>query len=142
MEKCKHCKKGFKSQAKLEKHEYEQACLPEYSKTYCRICDWTGPNNHAYKEHLISRTHLNTLGQIHVDDMVISSIITNPVTNKLNVMAQLDPVLVDIAKDPGNGGFVDGSGPKLIFNDGSTAKLDGGGEIGRASCRERVYSGV
>ena len=118
---CKHCKKAFKSQAKLAKHEYEQSCLPEYSKTYCRICDWTSPDNRQYRDHLISRIHLNRIGQINIEDITITSIITNPVTNKLNVMAQLDPVLVDADRAVS-------AGSKLVFSDGSTSKLSSASE--------------
>jgi hypothetical protein len=113
---CKVCQKGFKTQSSKDKHEYEQVCLGK-KKTYCRVCDWTGTDILAYNEHIISRSHLDKLGRMTIDNIDIVNIIHDSSTLKLNAMKQADPILADcIENEPDNN-------VKLFFNDGSIAKV-------------------
>jgi hypothetical protein len=77
---CKYCKKGFKKAVVRDKHEYEQVCVANGHKTYCKVCTWTAENILAYNEHLISREHLDKVGRINVTGL--DMIIVNPVQDK------------------------------------------------------------
>ena len=118
---CKYCKKGFKKSVIRDKHEYEQVCVANGRKTYCKVCSWTAENIALYNEHLISREHLDKVGRINVTGL--DMIITNPVQDKMVTMFACDPVLSQCG---GVGG--DGDGLKVFHTDGSMSRVDGASE--------------
>lgn len=88
---CKYCNKQFKKTVARDKHEYEQLCIANGQKTYCKVCSWTAENITLFNEHLISRDHLDKVGRINVAGL--DMIIINPVQDKMITMFACDPVL-------------------------------------------------
>lgn len=113
---CKYCKKGFKKGVIRDKHEYEQVCVANGRKTYCKVCSWTAENISHYNEHLISRGHLDKVGRINV--VGLDMIIVNPVQDKIVTMFACDPVLSQC-------GGVGSDGLKVFHTDGSMTRFDG-----------------
>ncbi len=111
---CKYCSKQFRKLVIKEKHEYEQVCLNEKSRTYCKICDIHVDSNSDYREHLISRTHLNNIGHMNIDNLNILKIQQD---SKINIIASIDPILAECK--PAN----TEEQVKIFFNDGSIAKV-------------------
>jgi hypothetical protein len=119
---CKHCHKNFKKSVIRDKHEYEQVCIPVSRRTYCKLCDVTAESMNMFNEHLISRSHLDKVGRISVDNL--NMVIVNPVREKMNKMAEYDPILAqcggvtEVAKETLN----------VFHKDGSISRVDTDGD--------------
>lgn len=116
---CKYCKKRFKKSVIRDKHEYEQVCVMNGKKTYCKVCSWTADNISVYNEHLISREHLDKVGRINVTGL--DMIIVNPVKDKMVSMFACDPILSKCDS-------VDSDKLKVFHTDGSMSRVDGRSE--------------
>jgi hypothetical protein len=117
---CKYCNKQFKKGVVRDKHEYEQVCIANGRKTYCKVCSWTAENIQLYNEHLISRGHLDKVGRLTVTGL--DMIIVNPVQDKMVTMFACDPVLAQC----GNPDVVcvSGMNMKVFHTDGSMTRAE------------------
>lgn len=128
---CKHCNKQFKKAVIRDKHEYEQVCIPNSKKTYCKICSWTGENVFMFNEHLISREHMDKIGRISVPGL--DMIIVNPVQNKIVSLFAHDPVLAQCNEPVEKLNCPIGDNVKVFHTDGSMTRVDmskDGGGVG------------
>lgn len=119
---CKHCNKSFKKAVIRDKHEYEQVCIPNGRKTYCKICSWTGESVTVYNEHLISREHMDKIGRISVPGL--DMIIVNPVQDKMVSMFACDPVLAQCNSTAEKVTGSVGENIKVFHTDGSMTRID------------------
>ena len=119
---CKHCNKQFKKAVVRDKHEYEQVCIPNGKKTYCKICSWTGANVLMFNEHLISREHMDKIGRLSVPGL--DMIIVNPVQDKMVSMFACDPVLAQCNETVDKMNCVVGDNVKVFHTDGSMTRVD------------------
>lgn len=115
---CKYCNKLFKKGVVRDKHEYEQVCIANGRKTYCKVCSWTAENIQLYNEHLISRGHLDKVGRISVSGL--DMIIVNPVQDKMVTMFACDPVLAQC----GNPVLDNEMNMKVFHTDGSMTRVE------------------
>ncbi len=121
---CKYCKKSFKKAVIRDKHEYEQICVANGRKTYCKVCSWTAENISLYNDHLISRDHLDKVARINVTGL--DMIIVNPVRDKMATMFSCDPVLSQY--ELADGISATSNELKVFHTDGSMSRVNGGGE--------------
>jgi hypothetical protein len=119
---CRHCNKSFKKAVIRDKHEYEQVCIPNGRKTYCKICSWTGENVSVYNEHLISREHMDKIGRISIPGL--NMIIVNPVQDKMVSMFACDPVLAHCNITAENVTSSSGENINVFHTDGSMTRVD------------------